>query len=231
MNVIIDFRASNDTIDALSKLNFNVIKTPELTSVNQAISGHSDIMIHKASEKELVCEPTVYDYFESKLPGYKIIPGEKKLKEKYPYDIAYNVCLISNKIFCNIPNTEKMILNRYEQMGFEIIHINQGYAKCSICIVSDNAIITSDKGIMTTAERNGIDVLLTNDDDIKLPGFNHGFIGGATGLISENKLAINGNIEMHRNSKQIIDFCSRYGVEVISLNKNAIVDIGSIIII
>ena len=44
-------------------------------------------------------------------------------------------------------------------MGYEIINVKQGYAKCSICVVSDNAIITADKGIAKAAIQNRIDVL------------------------------------------------------------------------
>lgn len=231
MNVIIDYRASKDTFDALLKMGFNIIKTPKLNSVYDAICGHADIMFHKINDNEAVCEPRVYDYFHLKLPEMKIAKGETILNEKYPYDIAYNVCSVSNKIFCNIPNTEKEILKRYEAMGYDIIHINQGYAKCSICVVSDNAIITADKGICRVAEKNEVDVLMVDDIDIKLNGFEHGFIGGATGLISKNKLAINGNIERYRDCTKIIDFCNKYNVEVISLNDAEIVDIGSIITI
>ena len=229
MNVIIDYRASQATFDALLKMGFNIIKTPEIDFVYDAISGHPDIMLHKISANEVVCEPRVYDYFHLKLPEMKITKGASFLKAIYPYDIAYNVCSVSNKIFCNIPNTEKEILKRYDEMGFDIIHVNQGYTKCSICVVSDNAIITADKGICKAAEKNRIDVLMVDDKDIKLKGFEHGFIGGATGLISKNKLAVNGNIERHREYIKIINFCKKYNVEVISLNDGEITDLGSII--
>lgn len=231
MNIVIDYRASKDTIDALLKLDYNVIKTPKLNTVYDTIAGHADIMIHKINATEIICEPTVFDYFKFKLPEYQITKGNIILKEKYPDDIAYNVCSVSNKIFCNISNTEKEILKRYETMSYKIINIKQGYAKCSICVVSDNAIITSDNGIFKTAQENDVDVLLVDDSDIKLQNFNHGFIGGATGLLKNNKLAVNGNIEKHRDFNKIIDYCKKYDVEVISLNSGDIVDIGSLILI
>ena len=66
MNVIVDYRASKSTFDALLKLNYNVIKTPAVSSVYDAINGHSDIMFHKIMENKAVCEPSVYDYFKEK---------------------------------------------------------------------------------------------------------------------------------------------------------------------
>ena len=82
--------------------------------------------------------------------------------------------------------------------------------------------------------RNSSDIdilILVDDNKIKLTGFDHGFIGGATGLINESILAVNGNIELHTNYNEIIEFCNKYGVEVISLNNDEIIDIGSILIV
>jgi len=231
VKIIVDYRTSKDAIDTLLNMNYTVIKTPKLSSVYDAINGHSDIMFHRISENEVVCEPSVYDYFQSNLPDVCLIKGKTFLKDKYPFDIAYNVCALSDRIICNKNNTDKVILIRYEEMGYKVIDVKQGYAKCSICTVSDNAIITADKGIAKLAEKNGIDVLLTCNDDIKLPSMKNGFFGGATGLLSKDKLAVNGNIEYHRDHKRILDFCSKYGVSVISLSNDEIVDVGSIIVI
>ena len=47
---IIDYRAS-DSYDALLNFGFNVIKTPKINNVYNAISGHPDIIIHKINSK------------------------------------------------------------------------------------------------------------------------------------------------------------------------------------
>ena len=229
MNIIIDYRASKETFDALKQMKFNIVKTPKHKFVYDAISGHPDIMVHKIGDNELITEPSVYEYFKLKLPEHTVGIGETFLNDKYPGNIAYNVCALSNKIFCNIPNTDRKIFKRYEQMGYEIINVKQGYAKCSISVVSDNAIITADKGIAKAAIQNRIDVLEITNGDVRLDGFEYGFFGGATGLVADNMLAVNGNIERHTDAKRIVDFCASYGVNVISLNNGYIYDIGSII--
>ena len=91
--------------------------------------------------------------------------------------------------------------------------------------------ITSDKNIQSVLNKNNVDVLMVDDNKIKLENFEHGFIGGATGLLNENTLAVNGNIERHKNYKDIIEFCNKYGVDVISLNNEEINDIVSIIVV
>lgn len=228
MNVVIDYRASQETVDALLKMNINIIKTPKLDNVYDAINGHTDIMIHKLDNKTAVCEPVVYDYFKKKLPEINIIKGCTKLFDKYPGNIAYNTLRVGDRVFCKIDNTDYKIISHYKNKGFTIIDIKQGYAKCSVCPIADNAIITSDKGISKIAKVYDFDTLLIDDSNVKLKGFKNGFFGGATGLI-DDKLLVNGDISLHKNHKEIIDFCSKYNISVLSLNNKEIVDIGSII--
>lgn len=58
----------------------------------------------------------------------------------------------------------------------------------------------------------------------------YGFIGGATGLIDNNTLAVNGDINSHPDSEQIKLFCHKYNVDIISLKDDKLVDIGTIIV-
>lgn len=227
MRAAVDFRTDEKSVKTLEKLGIEVIKTPRLASVYNAICGHADIMLHKLSDDETVCEPTVYDYFAG--CGCNVKCGGTKVSGEYPLDIAYNAARVGNSLFCMEKYTDEVILNYCRERGIKIINTKQGYAKCSVCIVSENAIITSDKNIARCADRNGIDVLVTDDRDIILEDFEHGFIGGASGLLPGGVLAFNGNIELHGDCKRIIDFCSRYNVEAISLNDGPVVDIGSII--
>ena len=227
--VIIDHRASVKTADALEKYGFNVIFTPKLDHVYTTICGHSDIMVHKLCDDAIVAEPTVADYFKDKMPGIEVIKGETILKDKYPYDIAYNAARIGNNIVCNKNFTDAKIIEFANKNNINLLNTKQGYSKCSICVVSDEAVITSDKNIQSVLNKNNVDVLMVDDSKIKLKNFDHGFIGGATGLLNENTLAVNGNIELHTNYKEIIAFAKKHGVEVISLNNDEIIDIGTII--
>lgn len=226
---ILDSRASVKTTDALKKYGFNVVLTPKLNNVYTTICGHADIMVHKACDDVIITEPTVTKYFKTKMPDIEVIPGKTILKEKYPYDIAYNAARVGNNLICNKNFTDEVIVEFANKIGLNILNTKQGYSKCSICVVANDAIITSDKNIQSVANKNNIDVLLVNDDKIKLTGFEHGFIGGATGLINKNTLAVNGNMKLHANYTDIVEFCKKHDVDVISLNNDDIIDIGSII--
>jgi len=226
---IIDHRASAKTADALEKYGFRVILTPRLDHVYTTICGHTDIIVYKVFDNQIIVEPTVVQYFKNKMPDIEIIPGNTVLKDKYPYDIAYNAARIGNYLICNEKYTDSKIIEFANKNHLKILNTKQGYAKCSICVISNEAVITSDKNIKSVLNKNNIDVLMVNDNKIKLKNFEHGFIGGATGLLNENTLVVNGNIELHTNYKEIIEYCNKYSIDVISLNNEEIVDIGSII--
>ena len=57
----------------------------------------------------------------------------------------------------------------------------------------------------------------------------YGFIGGATGLIAPDMLAVNGDLKTHPDYNNIVDFCKNYHVDIISLKNGSIYDIGSIL--
>ena len=129
MNVIIDYRASKETADALRNMNFNVVLTPKLGNVYNAICGHADIMLHKLSNNLAVAEPGVCDYFKSRLPDVEIIRGKNVLTGEYPHDIAYNAARIGSFAFLNEKYTDPTVLDYFCNNAVKIIDVKQGYAK------------------------------------------------------------------------------------------------------
>ena len=127
-------------------------------------------------------------------------------------------------MICNTKTVFKQILSTDK----EIIDTNQGYTKCSIAVVSDNAIITDDVDIYKKCKKK-IDVCFVEKNSVRLNGYNYGFIGGCCGKISKDKLAFFGDVNYHKNSKEIKEFCYKYDVECISLSNLPLYDYGSLI--
>ena len=94
-----------------------------------------------------------------------------------------------------------------------------------------NAAITADEGIYKKLINNGIDTLKIQSGSIQLDTMSYGFIGGCCGLIGKNLLAVNGNLNLHPQSREIINFCEKHNVNIVELSKNNLYDIGSIIAI
>ena len=226
--VLIDYRAEY-IFEKFDKLGIKVFKTPKLNIAYRAVSGHPDMLFHHVNENSSFVSPESYEYFTKLFPNENIISGNKKIKNTYPDDVAYNIARIDNFAILNEKYSEENILEYYKKNGVKLINVKQGYSKCSVCIVSDNAIITSDKSILKNAQLYGINALLIRPGYVKLKDLPYGFIGGASGLISKGILAFNGNIKKHSDYKEIKDFCLKFNVKAMSLHDDELEDIGSII--
>lgn len=228
--IIADCRADKKTIKSLKETGYTVIPTVKLDCLYDAIASHADIQIHYLGNSRFVCAPEAYEHYKKYLPDdFTLIKGSKPLGAKYPTDIPYNAAAVGKTLICNSRCTAIEILREYSCKGRNILNGNQGYAKCSISVVSGNAIATADKGIAEAAKGNGMDVLRINEGHIELKGMNYGFIGGASGLIERNVLAFNGELGTHPDGEKIKKFCQNHNVEVAELKTGILTDIGSII--
>ncbi len=225
MKVIADYRMDEKCKAGLLELGFDVIPTIPLKSVYDEINGHADIQIHVVNNKA-ICAPEAFEYYKEQLHGMKIIRGSVSLGSAYPSDIAYNVCGMGDTAICNRKHTAREILDEYEK----VMHTRQGYAKCSICVVNENAAITADEGIYRSLTGNGIDALKISPGYVTL-GRMTGFIGGASGLLKTGVLAFCGSIKTHPDSADIAAFCRNAGVEIVSLGGGELQDVGSIVAI
>lgn len=209
--------------EELLRLGYEVIPTVPLMHLYDEIRSHADIQIHAARER-LICAPEVYDYYKEQLPGADIVRGTRETGAKYPADILYNACGMGDTVICNVAHTAQEVLCEYRC----VLDTRQGYAKCSICVVSDRAAVTADEGIYKLLTDNGFDALKIRPGYIRL-GKMEGFIGGASGLLRQGLIAFSGDLMSHPDGADIATFCRDVGVDVVSLGKGELVDVGSII--
>ena len=224
--VLIDYRAKRAEVE-LIKLGMQVVKTPPLDVAYDSVCGHPDMMFHRLDEASAVCSPESFDYFKEKIPSMNIICGVKKIGREYPFDIAYNVARVGRTALHKFSYTEPEILEYYNKNNIKLINVNQGYSKCSVCVVNDEAIITSDQGIYNSA-KGELDVLLVKAGYVKLKNMPYGFIGGASGII-DGTLVFNGNIKEHSDYNNIKSFCANHHVNIYPLHDGDLEDIGSVI--
>lgn len=227
--LLTDYRIIPHAVHELEKMGIRCIFTTPVQALYSAVNGHPDMALHHLGGKKFVCSPQVFAHYQKMLPGAEIVVGKSILERNYPRDIAYNVGRVGNNAFHNLKYTDRKIYEYYNEIGVNLIHVNQGYSKCSICVVACNAIITSDKMIAKQAGLHGIDALLISEEGVILKGMSCGFLGGAAGLADRHTLLVNGDIALHPDHKRITDFCQKYSVEIHSLHSGAIEDIGSFI--
>ena len=231
--VIVDYRADVKIITSLEKIGYKVIPSVNNTNVSLELSGHPDMQICKCGDNIFVCAPECYEYYRNTLSsfGVTLICGKTTLGCNYPCDIAYNVAWIGDIAVCNVKHTDSVVIDTLIKNGIKVVDVAQGYSKCNVCIVNDNSAITSDFGVSKPLADNGIDVLLVEKGNIDIIGWEYGFIGGASGKISDDKLAFCGNLSLHPDYKKMIDFCTVRNVECISLSDKRLTDTGSLILV
>lgn len=229
---VIDGRASSEVEDLLVQSGIELLKTTAHPDVYEAISFHPDIMLHHLGGKDIIYAPGTSSKLLSTLEkkGFSLIRGETALADRYPRDIAYNVARVGGFAFHNFKYTDAVLLKELEKRGIELINVKQGYAKCSVSVVDNNSIITSDRGIARSAEKHNLDVLLIETGpEIVLKGMNHGFIGGCTGLLSPDTWFITGDPFSLQAFHKIKEFLDSKAINVIGIPKKTINDLGSIL--
>ena len=231
--VIVDYRADKDIISNLEKFGLEVILSCKNESVLPALWGHPDMQVCKCSDNTFVACPECYDYYKKELYGFgvDVYKGKSFLSSNYPKDIAYNVARIGDTAVHNFSYTDSEILCHFKVNHVNLINVSQGYSKCNICVVSDNAIITSDKGIYDAVVKDSIEALLICDGNIDIFGWEYGFIGGASGKIGNDVLAFCGDLSKHENFCEIQSFCKKFNVKCVSLSDKRLMDLGSVIYI
>lgn len=216
-----------ETINSLSNLGINSFKITQNSRIPDYLSYHADLNIMHFNDNTLYFDNGIIVGELQKF--FNVTPIGECSYNKYPGDCLLNSVRINDKLIYNEKAVSKDILNAAYNSGLTLIKVNQGYTKCSVCVVDDNCIITDDESVFKSTQNFFDDVLLISKGSIRLEGTNYGFIGGATGKIGKNKLAFNGRIDSHSDCNRIIDLLSKYNIEVVELNNDRLYDIGSII--
>lgn len=232
MICFIDYRTSENEINSLRKLNYDIIKIPKDNNLYESINGHTDIQLNILNKhtKAIIINKNINLSFKELLKAKNInfIESDSTLSSKYPNNISLNAYITDNYLIHNLKFTDKKILDYCKNK--KTIHVKQGYTKCSILPVQEKAIITNDKGIYNTLKNESFDVLLLPFGDIELSGFNYGFIGGVGGMISDNSMAFFGSLDNYIFGNEVKNFLYKYDVKPIYLNNTKLIDRGSLLV-
>lgn len=227
------FLPKNKVLSAVCGFNvegINIISPPQIAALPSSVSRHADLGLCPIGEGRFVCPPDTYGYYAQRLEpiGFSVICAASPLGSSYPKDTAYNIVAVGKYAFVNPKTCEKSLMKILENER-ELICVKQGYVKCSMCLVSENAFITADTAIAAEGAKKGFDVLLISNEGVMLPPYKNGFFGGASGKISHNALAVNGNLDKMKSGNEIRNFLKKYEIKPVEINPYAPFDTGSLI--
>jgi hypothetical protein len=215
-----------EIISALSSLGIRTISF-ENKALPEEISRHQDMLLCHTGENRLFLDPS-----EAKAPleneGFSVLTGEE-IGCSYPFDVKLNIAVSKDFFIYNPKAADSSLINELKNWGKREIKTKQGYTKCSVCLVTENALITEDPSIYEAVRNTGIHALLISKGDIYLSDTHCGFLGGSTGKIDKSTLAVTGSLQYHSDGNKIKDFCNNHGVDILELTDGSITDIGGIL--
>lgn len=224
MFAYISQNADKRILDALKKEGFEIVPLLPFVALENPTDTHADMLLLSVGETLFV-----HRDYPCEIKGFeKIIKINEPLSCKYPNDVLLNIAIVGKNVLANTKYASETVIEYLQNHGFFVHHVSQGYANCSTCIVSDNAIISADTGIIEAAQKEGVDALKIDCGHISLHPYEYGFIGGSCGSF-ENKMYFCGSLKYHPDGEKIRNFCKKHGKTVIELCDAPLSDVGGIL--
>ena len=180
---------AEDVISALESAKIAVVPVEPCSELPDGIASHADLQILHLGEKSVLtasCSKKSTDMLN--MLGFELESTDNELSFSYPGDCLINVQIIGKNIIINPDIADEKIMRFAEENDYNIIAVKQGYAKCSVLSVCNDAVITADAGIAKILQSKEIEVLKIKEGGIYLKGYETGFIGGCGGMIEEKIL-------------------------------------------
>lgn len=226
--VIVSNQINENFEKELRNCGLDVIRIDENKNLYTAINTHADIIVCKIDD-QIVLEKQAYYKYRDILSnrGYRLIVASEIVNDKYPHDVKLNLAYTGEFAIHNFKYTDKVLLDILNKKNIKKLNIKQGYSKCSILIVDDKSIITSDSGIYESLKYD-LNCLLIKKGSILLNSLEYGFIGGATGRYKD-EIWFYGDISKHPDYQNIKEFIEDRNLKLKYFKDFELEDIGSIL--
>ncbi len=206
-----------------------IIKTKANPYLDKRVAFHPDMQFLDFGSVVFILKGSEYleEYF---IPFNKQIVYTSMPSNEYPKDVLCNGKIIGNNLICNKKTIFRGILDYAEEKGYNILGVNQGYTGCSVLAVNSNTVITGDLGIFNRLSQGDLRAYhISQNQEIKLPGYDCGFIGGCGGFYGEKQACLTGSFKSEEEMKYIEDIFQKKSVKLNILTDNPILDVGGIV--
>lgn len=211
-------------ITELEKRKIRCIILKDNDDIDFSVRNHADMAAYRLSDGKIILDKRQLEAGNKlKKLGTDVIYTDDDISGAYPDDILLNAAKIGDTVIGKMSNISRAIKDDAKNL----IDVRQGYAKCSICVVNDNAFITDDKSIYDKCKDN-FDVLLIDKGDILLEDKDYGFIGGASGKLWDTVYFF-GSLSYHRDGDKIKAFLEKHNAEYVYLFDEKLIDIGGFV--
>lgn len=227
--ILISSQTPSRFLGALEKLNIEAILLPENPRLPAPVCSHADMLLYRRADGMLLCEDAYFwenrAFFD--LHRLSVLPCAVKLGDRYPKDVAFNALRVGEITFCRSDAAAGELL----RAARKVVYVKQGYARCSCLALPDGAVITADRSLLAAFEQEHIPHLAIESGGIELPGYDTGFIGGASGVTADGCVIFFGALSYHRDGAKTAAFLKEHGCEIMELCDCPLYDVGGFIIL
>ncbi len=203
-------KAYDEVFEYIESRGYKVKKVREEPKLGKAVGDHADLM--------MCC-----------IGGRAVFARREDFSPDYPKNAAFCALVLGKYFIHRLDITAPELMSAALSANLTAVNVRQGYTKCSAAVVSENAVITSDRGIYNAvAALPHVRVLLISPGHILLPGYETGFIGGCCGRVGE-ELLFNGDLSRHPDFERIKEFTEKERVRIRYFPGRELRDVGSII--
>lgn len=199
---------------------YEIRKLPPCDDLAGPVSKHAD-MLTGVLDGRLIVTRSYYEKNAALFSDCDPLITDERHGGKYPADILLNFIDTKNAVIGYKKAITKLI-------NKPVINVKQGYTRCSTLICRDFA-VSADKGILSALSSLGYDTLQISPGHIVLPGYDFGFIGGAS-FADGDTVNFFGSLSYHPDGEKIRAFIEKRGVNMIELSDDPLTDYGGAVI-
>lgn len=119
-------------------------------AITDGTAAHADLhLLHLGGRKIILSREQCNNAEKLIEMGFDVQVLDTPLGDKYPADVPLNAALFGNYAILN----PKTVCKNIDFSGRSLIPVRQGYTKCSVVPVTENAIITDDVSIASASQK------------------------------------------------------------------------------
>lgn len=216
-------------VRALADGGYRVVRLPPFSSLPTPVADHADLLLSPLPAGELLVPRAYYEENKALFDVLDVVlvldpscPGNA-----YPADVLLDALPRKETLYGKEGAVSPLLRSYYRSF----IPVRQGYARCSVAMLSDDCAVTADRGLADALRRDGVSVLTIRPGHILLPGYDTGLIGGAGGRLGEGLYAFFGDLFCHPDGETIAAFAAEHKIKTVSLGGGPLSDHGGLVVL
>ena len=225
---IVDYRLPKEAIAILQHF-AEVLPFNAQGMTFDAVHGHPDIFMSQLDNQLIIALNTpqyIVEALTHKNISFRF--GVKSVGSEVENSTLYNCVSTTDYLIHKEGFTDLEILNAAKDKTF--INLPQPFTRCSLFVFGDTHFITSDRGIYNVLINKGLDVLFISPQELSLPPYKNGFIGGCLGVF-EDKIFFSGSTDYLTDGASLKAYIEKNGFQLVELFNGVPLDVGGLFFI